>query len=134
MEIDEKYKKKKKQKKIEKKIEPLIKTQESWVEIYRLLKCVDEQCLYEYEYPSFTAWLKSFSERYKITPSLLWLQKKAGKFYENYCKYYRLLSIPVLPLEKIKIVPYVLTMIEKITAGNMQEAKILVDKAKTGNI
>ena len=126
--------KKAKLEKIEKTIEPLVKTQEYWVEVYKLLKSVEEQELYDPEYQSFTAWLKSFAERYDVTLSLLWLQKKSGKFYENYCEYYKALSLPVTPLEKITIVPYVLTMIEKITAGNMREAKELVDKAEAGSI
>ena len=125
--------KKAKLEKIEKTIEPLVKTQEYWVEVYKLLKSVEEQELYDPEYQSFTAWLKSFAERYDVTLSLLWLQKKSGKFYENYCEYYKALSLPVTPLEKITIVPYVLTMIEKITAGNMREAKELVDKAEAGS-
>jgi len=132
--MDEKIEKKEKLAEIEKAIEPLLKAQESWVEVYKLLKIVEEQNLYEYEYQSFTAWLSSYAKRYNITISLLWRQKKAGKFYENYCEYYRLLSVPVQPLEKVKVVPYVLTMIEKITAGNMQEAKTLIDKANLGKI
>lgn len=132
--MEEKYEKKEKLEKIEQEIEPLINTQEYWVEVYKLLKIVEEQCLFESEYPSFTAWLKSFSERYNVTLSLLWMQKKSGKFYENYCEYYKALSIPVTPLEKVKVVPYVLIMIEKITAGNMREAKELMDKAESGGL
>ena len=132
--MDKKSEKKEKLAEIKKAIEPLLKAQESWVEVYRLLKIVEDQSLYEYEYQSFTAWLSSYAKRYNITISLLWRQKKAGKFYENYCEYYKLLSVPVQPLEKVKVVPYVLTMIEKITAGNMQEAKTLIDKANNGKI
>ena len=132
--MDEKREKREKLAEIEKAIEPLLKAQESWVEVYKLLKTVEEQSLYEYEYQSFTAWLSSYAKRYNITVSLLWRQKKAGKFYENYCEYYRMMSVPVQPLEKVKVVPYVLTTIEKITAGNMQEAKALIDKAERGKI
>ena len=53
--------KKAKLEKIEKTIEPLVKTQEYWVEVYKLLKSVEEQELYDPEYQSFTAWLKSFA-------------------------------------------------------------------------
>ena len=66
--------KKAKLEKIEKTIEPLVKTQEYWVEVYKLLKSVEEQELYDPEYQSFTAWLKSFAERYDVTLTLLWLQ------------------------------------------------------------
>jgi len=130
----EEQRKKAELKKIEEEIEPLVRSEVSWAQAYKLLKEVEERALYEYEYPSYTAWLKSFSERYNITLSLLWRQKKAGKFYENFCEYYKQLSITVLPMERLDIGTDTLTMIEKITGANMREAKTLIDRANAGSV
>ena len=130
----EKQRKKEKLTKIEEEIEPLVKNEISWAKAYKLLKEVEENLLYEYEYPSYTSWLKSFSERYNITLSLLWRQKKAGKFYDSFYDYYKQLSIPVTPIERVEIGTDSLTMIEKITGANMREAKVLIDRANAGTV
>lgn len=120
---------------IEQELIPLAKqTGKTWISVYKLLQKVENDELFTATHHSYTAWINDFAKKNNITISLLWKKKKAGKFYSNYAEYYAKQNIIVPSIEQIDYDPEILVMIEKVTAGNMVEARKMLNKNSVGSL
>lgn len=109
----------------EKKLIILISTnKKAWVEIYILLKLIESKKLWLATNNSFSAWLKAFAKRIKISESLLWHNRQAGKFYEEYLQRANKKNIEVPSLRNLKVALENLNLIERIANQNT----IIADK------
>ena len=112
----------------EEKLIILISTnKKAWVEIYILLKLIETKKLWLATNNSFSAWLKTFAKRLKISESLLWHNRQAGKFYEEYLQRAKKKNIEVPPLRKLKVALENLNLIERIANQNTIIADKLIE-------
>lgn len=120
---------------IEQELIPLVQqTGKAWITVYKLLQKVETDLLYTPMHHSYTAWIKKFANDNNLTVSLLWKKKKAGTFYSNYANYYAQQNIVVPPIEQTNYDPEILVMVEKVTAGNMIEARKMLSKNAVGSL
>lgn len=101
---------------------------QSWVEIYKLMKTVDEETLYEGIYNSYSQWVNALAERNHVHVSLLWRRLKAGRFYDAYESRAKEQGCSVPDLAAAKVSPDNLELIEKISGANTNTADSLIEK------
>lgn len=112
---------------IEAQLTTIITTnKKAWVEIYKLLKIIETRELWRITSYTFTGWLKSFSERNKISISLLWRIKQAGKFYEEFQNRNTDKDIP--NLSNVKLPVESLNLIERIAGSNEEIADNMMNR------
>jgi len=106
----------------------------SWVQIYRLLDEVEREELYKAGYPSYTAWVNAIAERMQVHVSLLWMRKKAGRFYAEYEQRQQAKGQAVPSMEEISVSPDNFILVEKIAGKNDRVADELMDKVIAGDL
>lgn len=122
-------------KEIELELSEILQTDKNnWVRFYRLLDIVDKKKLYISEYGTFTKYVNSLADKYKINVSLIWKRKKAGKFYSDFERYQKQQGVDVTPLPELKIDSENLNFIEKISGGDMNIADELIKKTQNGSL
>lgn len=114
---------------IEIRLEKLIHTDKKrWVEIYELMDYVSTTGIFKPKYSSFTQWVNAMAVRYKVHVSLLWERNKAGRFYKKYQDAMEKKGTKAKDLNEINATSENLSLIEKISRGNMEIAADLIDK------
>ncbi|WP_455539624.1 hypothetical protein, partial [Terrisporobacter sp.] len=122
-------------KSIEDELSKLISSdKKSWIRIYELMEDVDQEALYKPNYRSYTAWVNSLAERFKVHVSLLWSRKKAGKVYSEYATRMAKRGVEVAAIESISVSPDNFVLVEKIAGKNMNVADELIQKVVDGNL
>ena len=122
-------------KEIELELSEILQTDKNnWVRFYQLLDIVDKNKLYISEYGTFTKYVNSLADKYKINVSLIWKRKKAGKFYSDFERYQKQQGVDVTPLSELKIDSENLNFIEKISGGDMNIADELIKKTQNGSL
>ncbi len=116
---------------IENKIIKLLNdNKSSWTNTYILIREVERDRLYlEENYRSFTAWLEGLQRKTKSNVTVLWRQKRAGKYYEQYRMREEKKSRTVPPIEEIRVSPHNLVMIQRICESQPWMEKELMEKA-----
>lgn len=123
--------------------ELIIKDKHNWVKVYLLLKEVEEKALWQGDYHSFTAWLKSFCLENKIHESVLWNRRRAGKVYEEYIINNTNSDTKPKPLEEISVPMESLVLIDQIIKNSSSTSEIsylvetknnLIEKALNGEL
>lgn len=122
-------------KSIEDELSTLIASdKKSWIRIYELMEEVDRESLYQAEYRSYTAWVNSLAERFKVHVSLLWSRKKAGKVYSEYAARMAKRGVEVAAIESISVSPDNFVLVEKIAGRNADVADDLIQKVVDGDL
>ena len=102
--------------------------QKTWVSFYKLMKRVHDQKLYTETSKSYTAWVKSFSQKCGRHESSLWNRLKAGKVYESYQRVQEQRGVATKPLDDIDVSVDSLVLLDKITQKSETKGAELVDK------
>lgn len=108
---------------IEQRLCDLMKRDEqSWVEIYHLIKQVEIEELWKYaNFHSFSQWLKDFAVRNNIHESTLWQRKRAGEVYEKYRTIKQNRGERTQVMENINIPASSLELIDKIVKNSVDK-------------
>ncbi len=123
-------------KEIENKIVKLLNdNKSSWTNTYILIREVERDRLYlEDNYRSFTAWLEGLQRKTKSNVTVLWRQKRAGKYYEQYRQREERKSKTLPPIEEIKASPHNLVLIQRICESQPWMEEELMEKAINNDI
>lgn len=122
-------------KQIEAELETILSSDKrSWVDLYMLLKEVQDNSLYAPAFQSFTQWLKDFARRTHTHESLLWSRLKAGKVYADYQRTKQDQGISVPDLAEAKVAADSLVLLDKLNKANKNIAAEMADKVMAGEL
>lgn len=122
-------------KQIEAELETILSSDKrSWVELYVLLKEVQDNELYTPAFQSFSQWIKDFARRTHTHESILWARLKAGKVYADYQQTKQDQGISVPDLAEAKVAADSLVLLGKINKANKNIAADLADKVMAGEL
>ena len=111
-----------------------------WIELYQLIRRVEDEQLYLPAYHSLTAWARRLSEKGGFQLRELWRYKKAGRYYAEYTERQERAGKRAVPLEDIdtrtgaSISPRNFERIEKIAGGDTAVADRLIGQMLGGAI
>ncbi len=124
--------------KTEAKIKDLLTLEkQSWVDLYKLLKEVEDSRAWQSTQRSFSAWIKHLSVIANVHESSIWRKKKAGEIYYQYHKRakYEGISSRAISDEKLsKISPENLIYTAKISQGDTRTQDDMIDDLIAGNL
>lgn len=110
---------------IEEKLENLLNVEKkNWVEVYLLLKKVEDEKLWKLkEYNSFTQWVKDFAIRSKCHESNIWQKKKAGEVFLKLAKKQEERGEQPIQLTEAKVSVENLILLDKISKNSSDSAR-----------